>query len=869
MRTNRIYRALAVLLAALTLLTFAGCGSDSLLFPELPAEQVQEWETGEAITQTPEMLGLSQMQKVASRDGLTLYIHPVTTEIAVETADGTVWFSNPQNRLELNSSSLGKYSSPILVSAIDSAEASKQMNAFDDSVKYGQFVMQTIENGVRVEYRFGKVVETPLYPQVLTKERFEELIASLDTAEQNNMKRYYLEVNYDTITDQQVLKNLEETYPRLAEVKHIYTLKQSPSALETKRITEYFTKLGYTREMREQDHAAVDYVDPNKAKGNFVLPVEYTLAHGRLNVRIPVEEIQVTSNMKLDAVTLLPYMNTAAGLENSEAVVPDGSGAVIELSRVRSGNTAEYEESLYGRDYALYQLSQAAVKKNLYFPVYGITAPDGAMMAVIGQADATASVYAAARTSTQEIGAVGAKFKLLNYAQVKLTSTDTNTVNSYPKESIGDTIAVDFTFLSKEENEWTDVAAAYRTRLKADGALNGSSGDKMPIMVNLIGAIDDKAPVLGIPREIVRPLTTFEQAGEIVDRLAQTFGGDRLIIRYSGWRKGGLKSSLLDGFDPEGKLGGEKGLLALAEKLTGMNARLFPDADFQYVYRDGLFDGFSSTNDVVRFITSESAYKPAYNKATFVADEEGLFGYILQPEKIPANADRFIQAVQGKGLTGFMLPYIASDLSGNFSKDAFMTRNEAVSYSVQVLQKMQDAGYQTMSAGANAYTLPLLDVAADIPTDCNTHPLLDRAVPFTQMVLSGSVQYSAGELNRAADDRYYLLKCIETGSALYVSTIAASNAEVKDTAYDEYFSVNFDTIEPKIRAVGTELIEALSPVYGQAMTGHTVLDEGLVQVDYENGKSILINYNESERETAAGVVPATGWLLTEGGITGE
>ena len=66
-----------------------------------------------------------------------------------------------------------------------------------------------------------------------------------------------------------------------------------------------------------------------------------------------------------------------------------------------------------------------------------------------------------------------------------------------------------------------------------------------------------------------------------------------------------------------------------------------------------------------------------------------------------------------------------------------------------------------------------------------------------------------------------------------MSTIAASNAEVKDTAYDEYFSVNFDTIEPKIRAVGTELIEALSPVYGQAMTGHTVLDEGLVQVDYE------------------------------------
>ena len=56
-------------------------------------------------------------------------------EIAVKTADGTVWFSNPQNRLDLNASSLGRYSSPLLVTAIDSAETSKQMNAFDDSVK--------------------------------------------------------------------------------------------------------------------------------------------------------------------------------------------------------------------------------------------------------------------------------------------------------------------------------------------------------------------------------------------------------------------------------------------------------------------------------------------------------------------------------------------------------------------------------------------------------------------------------------------------------------------------------------------------------------------------------------------------------------
>lgn len=92
MRTNRIFRALAVLLAAVTVLSFAGCGEMALLFTELPAADVQQWKTGDPITQTKEMLGLEKMKQVASQGGLTLYMNEKTTEIAVKTArrDGVV-----------------------------------------------------------------------------------------------------------------------------------------------------------------------------------------------------------------------------------------------------------------------------------------------------------------------------------------------------------------------------------------------------------------------------------------------------------------------------------------------------------------------------------------------------------------------------------------------------------------------------------------------------------------------------------------------------------------------------------------------------------------------------------------------------------
>jgi hypothetical protein len=865
MRLKDIKRTLAVLLAAVITLSLSGCGEIAPLFTELPASDVMKWETNDPIQLSDDMLGLDKMKQVADKDGLTLLINEKTTEIAVKSENGTVWFSNPQNRLDMNESLIGRYSSPLLVTAIDSAETSKQMNAFDDCVKNGQFTIQSISNGVRVEYHFGRVVKTPLYPQVLTADRFNELIAGLEKNEQNNMKRYYLEVNYDTVQDEQALKNLQSLYTKIKEIKHIYVLKQSPSALEIRRINEYFTKLEYTMEMRSKDQDAVGYTDVDKARGNFIIPVEYQLASGKLNVRIPVEEIKATDNIKLDTVTLLPYMNTAAGLNDSQAVLPDGSGAVVELSKIRSGGTPDYDEGFYGVDYSLYQKNMTSQKKNLYLPVYGVTTPTGSMLAVVQKADCTSSVYASARVSEQDMGAIGAKFKLLDYAKVLLTSNDTETVNSYPDKSIQDEIAVDFTFMSG--HQWTDIATTYRqnlTKKKGFGGKSGNNIDQAPLLVNLIGAIDDKQPIMGFPREVIVPLTTFKQAEEIIGKLNNMFPNIPLIIRYSGWRKGGLKSSVLNRFDAERKLGGNKGLLSLVDSMSGMNAKLLPDADFQYVYRDILFDGFSASNDVVRFITREAAFKPQYNKANFMPEENGLNGYIYPPNLMPQNADRFLKAVKDKKISGFSLPFIASDLAGNFDKNNYLTRNESKAYSVELLKKLRDEGYEIMSGGANAYTLPYLSYAVNIPTESNPHPLIDRSIPFTQMVLSGVVKYGAGELNTATDDSYYLLKCIETGSAMYFTAIYEDNSVLKGTNYSDFYNVSFAQLEKRVEDIGKQLSAALEPVYGSKITKYSELSDGVIRVDYTNGKGIIVNYNQSDVTTEAGIVPAAGWLHVEG-----
>ena len=226
---RRIQVKAAVLLSTLCLF-LSGCGGTALLFSELTTQEIQTWETGEFLEQTEELLGLSAMRRVAQSGGKTLYYNDKTTEIAVETEDGTVWYSNPQDRLSLDASALGRYSSPLLVYVIDSTETTKPMNTMDDCVAYGQAKAESIENGIRVTYHFGKVTKRPLYPQALTAERFQEILDSLDETERNNMKRYYTEVNYRAVTEPQDLKKLKELYAKIEEVEKLYSLKPALSA---------------------------------------------------------------------------------------------------------------------------------------------------------------------------------------------------------------------------------------------------------------------------------------------------------------------------------------------------------------------------------------------------------------------------------------------------------------------------------------------------------------------------------------------------------------------------------------------------------------------------------------------------------------
>ncbi len=849
-----LYRLLAVVLTAggLAALLLAGGTSDTRLFPELTQAVIADWPTNsEALEQSAELLGLDHMQRVAESRGTVLYYHETTGELAVKNAAGEIWYSNPQNRMDFDLLSQGHYTSLLYANVITANESEKTMYSFDDCMKFGQVKTSPMENGLRVEYLFGRTAKQELYPQALTEERYNEIEKQLSADEVLYFSRYYTLADISLIGDQQVLSTLKESYSKLEQLQRIYILKNNPSVLETNRLRTYFEKIGYTQEDRNRDNQLTGYQEGGSDNSHFLLPVEYTLENGQLRVRARTDEMSTLGLLKVESIVLLPFWNTDGGASSTTVVVPDGSGAVMDLGRTVSSSVSDYEEKIFGEDYSLYRTARTSVKETVYFPLYGLINADGGFLAEATEGAASASLLVTPHTADKPVGTAGFRFKLLDYATTKLLPTDTDTVRSYPDHADLSPIEVTFTFPTVCR-DFMDVAAAYREQLIADGRLSAVTETTVPAVVQILGAIDDVEPFLGFPKEKLHALTTFEQAKELIDKLAASLPENRLVIQYSGWQKGGIKSGPASQLKAERVLGGDKAFQSLLSDCRSNGVEMFPDTVFQYVYRDLPFDGFSASRDVARTVVSEKAYRPTYSPANFNTDADKPFGYVVRPAVMVDMAARAADKAGGYGLNGVSLPYIGRELSADFSEEQYVSRNAALAAVQDLLNRLQEADLHRMTDGVNAYVLPYTDYAYGIPMQANAHPLVTETVPFVQAVLSGSVRYAATSLNRATDPELYRLKCIETGSAPYATLMAADNALLKDTAYDSYGSVSAASQLTKVCRIADEVAEALAPVYGRVMTAYTS-DGGIVRVAYDNGVTIVVNYRDEAVELPEGI----------------
>lgn len=789
------------------------------------------------------------MVLVSENDNLKLYTNLETTEIAVYNKnDGSITYSNPQDRdthtgTGINASNL---SSTLAVTYYNKAGNVATINNYDMSIKNGQFETESIKDGIRYIYTLADEDSiASIVPYYISEDGLNKVMEKSSDYDARTVKgKYKLENGTYVLND---------------------SAKKSKVGME--KLNKIFEKAGYT----EEDYAKDMEGHEEDESLSITIPLEYRLTDKGLEATVKAADIEEHGNVYISQIDVLQFFGAASNKAQGYILVPDGSGALINLN---SGNQATaYNQAIYDIDPVAQNYVVIEETECARLPIFGIKADDNAIFARITAGDAIASVNADVAGKLNNYNYAYASFnvrekELLNMFGVQGSKSDIPVVE---KSLYKIDLSVSYSFLTKDDASYSGMARTYRKQLIDEGILKETNqSGSVPLYLDIIGGVEQKKHIMGIPYEGVCAMTTYDEASEIVDNL---YDSDitNLRLNYQGWFNGGIYHDVADKIKLIGSVGSKSDLESLNKKLEDKGGKLFMDVAFQKVSHES--KRFTSVLEASKYysgyVVELGATDPSTVRQTSNLEwYDEMIYYMISPKFLNRYVDKFASKITKYDVSGINLTDLGSVLTSDKKRSELINRQQAENIVIGQYEKLAETKKNLMETGGNEYSLKYVSDIIDAPTSYSAYYIIDEQVPFYEMVIHGSISYSGEAFNLMDDDLDddFVLNCIEYGIAPRFTLSYKDPSKMKYTSSADKYSVLYTTWIDKAKEMYGNINEALKDVDGSAMINHEKLDNGLIKVDYENGKTIYINKTSQDITVDGNTVKAKNYLKTGGTV---
>ena len=725
------------------------------------------------------------------------------------------------------------------------------------------------------------------------------LSSNMNTTQKNNL--VYLMLDR--------LVNLRDDVDARADVKeeHMINLVDNPTYVLKSRITPWdkvdmvnlFKSIGYLPEDVGVDQESYSIPAPEKNIETFDITIEYTLEDDCLIVTVPMDRVRYPKDVvaqmayvkgaesvfqgqvgrgniyehfeqplggnlvtfPLYSVNVLPFFGAADKGTPGYILVPDGSGALIDISTL---SDRSYLKRVFGRDYVIPQqtsstdIIQFDSSEDIHLPVFGFRKNDLAFFAVIESGASFASVSGRVAGSANAYSSVSSEYTLMPFSVVTLATTARSerggdkSINVYAERLPTEDIRIRYVFLDRDSADYVGMAKYYQQYLVERGILQRrtTEGDP-PFFLDILGAIYTRRPVMGVPLNVPVALTTFDQARQIVDELMAS-GIKDIVVKYSGWLRGGVDHDFPSRAMTEDVLGGVKGLTRLRDYLSERGIKLYPSVYLQFL--------------PVMNQSSVNLRREAGKLPTGQVSE----AYILSPGRLETLVSNFL-----KDYLKFEIPAVALDDMGyivvsDYQPGRMIDRGQAVQIVEGQLERLRDeAGLGIMTTLTNVYALPYAKYMVHMSLESTQYRSIAESVPFLQMVVRGYGTYAGNAINVTDNPRKLFLRSIETGAHPQFRFFYREPSIIKDTSYANLYSCHYQYWLSEAIEIYQELKEFLSKVKDRRIVDHKRLAADVYQTVYENGVSVIVNYGSDPFEYDGALIGGASYRVIEGGRSGE
>lgn len=587
------------------------------------------------------------------------------------------------------------------------------------------------------------------------------------------------------------------------------------------------------------------------------LGVEVSLDGEDLVVRVPEGSIKEEKNgTYISTVSLFPFLGYSyLGEKPGYMLIPDGNGALIYLDDKEGRYSTGFSQMIYGADAGMdIQTTNSVLwdrfdmvtdPNKVMAPIFGMAhTEDGqAYLAIVESGDERCSIEAQPNGVMVDYNRCFARFLLRDIYVQPLNNSNSGTVKTVESDRLHTDLKVRYCLLSGEDADYSGMANAYRAYL-LENELVTVTDTGYNTRVDFLGSEREEF-LMGTTAV---PMTTVDNVEEIYAQL-QAAGVDSLLTVYKGWQKGGLYDLPISGYKADGSIGGTGALTDLIKTQAEQNYRI-------YLYNDGLLVNKktnATTFNVMKMV----------NKRTFEMDVNGevydIFYYLL-PAKAQSTLLKFAGEYTDAGVSTLALAGISDTLFSYSSQGTYYSRTDTMLSFRDTVAALDEKASLVLEA-PNAYLWKYTEAFLDMPLGSSDYLYVDQDVPFLSMVLKGIVPMYSDYVNFDANKTENFLQMVESG--IYPSFYLAweNSSKLIYTNSNGLYSLEYGTYRDTIVEYDAVLRELAGKTAGACITEHTVLDNGLVRVSYDNGVVIYVNYTQTELFADGLTVEAQSYLV--------
>ena len=562
-----------------------------------------------------------------------------------------------------------------------------------------------------------------------------------------------------------------------------------------------------------------------------------SLANDELSVRLPYESIKEvpyqTAAMrfpreyKLMSVMVFPYLGANNFDINAYAFVPDGSGALMRYEDIPYNSA--YIRRIYGRDLGIQtqvtSLSHLKEEPPVSLPIFGINHgyQQAAFLAEVRSGFGSMELHAYPYLyNNLDLNRTFFMYRTRDRSLIRLSGGQTQTITIINKDPYPYDYEVSYAFLSNEEASYSGMANRYRSHLGLDQTILDNNID---LHMEVIG-LDDKPSLIG--KSTVK-LTTYHDLVSMTGEMMEDI--PKLHVTYRSYNQNGFFGRQSNQFKLASALGGSRGfnrLMAHVNEVDHLSLSIYQDplvTPHQRAFQTSLR---RTTLDMFYTSIQSSRINQAY-----LMTITGISERIMQNHQAYQKHQISALSIESVGQLSFSYQLGQKTIYRESMIDEIMLELNALNHYELGLYRPYD------------YMYAYIDRYYDMMYQSNLYSFMTDSIPFISMVLSGHVKLYTPHLNYVNDLDHMALKMIEYNLRPSFITTKAPGYQLRHTNYEYLFTTEFDLWKSSMIEQYHKVSPYLNQVIGAHIISHRYVTDDLVEVSYDNGVILYINYGQT------------------------